>query len=73
MTDEMPANGQIGQLLGPIPKLLRPALAQCRATGGNHCPNFGGTDIFRHCDQLNFIRSTPRPNGSRFDMLPHSI
>ena len=60
MPDQVPANRQIGQFLGLLPKLLRPAFAQVGATGLDQRPNFRRAHVFGHCHQFYCFRTVVR-------------
>ena len=59
MTDHVPADGQIGKFLGPLPELLWPAFAQVGASGRNQGLDFRLAYVFGYCHQFNICPTPP--------------
>ena len=60
---DMPADRQVAEFGGPVPKLLRPALAQIGAAGGDQGPNLIRPDVFRDGHQPHVVRPAAGPGG----------
>ena len=63
--DQVPADRQVGQGRGLLPKLLRPALAQFDASGRNQRTNHLGRYVLCHRDQRDVAGRAAAAAGGR--------
>ena len=71
MADQMPADAEIGQRRGFVPKLLRPSFAQVAAAGIDEHTRHGGIDVLRNRDEPNGFRPAAGLRRRRGDATLH--